>query len=235
MATNTDGGAVTFVMPSSVITRSGLADEEIRPDDVARLEPGGLRRELQARCGSVARRGRRLERLLEPLHAVHTQPQRFDCVLVRRRQRAGRVDASRALDALLLLGDQAGELLLQRCLLETRSRQQRGQLLADARRGGADVADLGHVVVVGLALLVARAALHPHDEQDDDDDRERDQPDETQQRRQPMRRAQPRAARRPRRTRTVIAAARAVAGTHRRSLPGVVVDEVEVEDVVVVN
>ena len=157
-------------------------------------------------------------------------------VRVRRRERPGRVDVARALDVELLLLEQAAELRLELRLREARRREQRREVGADLRGVLADGVDLAHVVAVGDLLLLGRAALHPHGEEDDHEDRERDERREAEQRRQRVRPAE-RCPRRP-----AAAAGRAASGRpwsrlprRRRELARLVVDEVEVEDVVVVH
>ena len=216
--------------------RGGGGLEEVGPDDVARLEPGRLRGQCEPRRRGVGGRRGLLEGLLQLLHAADAELQRFDGMLLRGCQRPRRVDLPGTLDALLLLRDETRELLLQRRLLQARCREQRREGLADLGGVGADLADVRHVAVVLVTLLVARASLHPDDEQDDEDDREGNEPDQPQQRRQRVRAAaQPRRrAGRPR-AGAVTAATTRSTRADRRSLLGVVVDEVEVEDVVVVN
>ena len=81
-------------------------------------------------------------------------------------------DSSRALrHALLLLLGQLVEPALELLLADPGRRQQRVQLPPDLLGVLRDLADVGHVVAVRVALAVAAAALDPEDEQDDDEDR----------------------------------------------------------------
>ena len=99
--TNTDAGAVTPVTPSSAIRRRP-APEEIRPDDVARLEALALRGELQPGCRASSGLGRP-ERVEQALQAADAELERLDRVLVRRASTARARRVARALDTLLLL------------------------------------------------------------------------------------------------------------------------------------
>ena len=111
-------------------------------------------------------------------------------------ERARRIEALRPRRADLLLLHEAVELLLQVGRLDPGvvSVSLSSRPMRSESRATAD--DVGHVVAVGVALLVLLAALRPEQEQDDDQDRERDQAEQAQERREA--RARPdRAARRP--------------------------------------
>ena len=95
-------------------------------------------------------------------------------------------------------------------------------------------ADVRHVAPVGAALMIARTALRPDDEQDDDQDREGDQPDQAEKRSQSTRTAQLWAPRPPTATGRPALSATSLSGggvLASRAL----VEEVEVENVVVLR
>ena len=83
------------------------------------------------------------------------------------------------------------ELLLEVGRLDPGRRQRVAQLAPDPLRVACDGRHVGHVVAVGVALLVLLAALRPEQEQDDDQDRERDQAEQAEKRREARARAGP--------------------------------------------
>ncbi len=122
------------------------------------------------------------ERAGEAVETADAELERLDHVLVLLAQRAGRIERLGALDRLALRLAQAVELRLE--ILERRPgrEDQRVQILADLGRVGADLLDVGHVVLVLRVLLVGTAGVHPEDEDDDEEDRAGDQRREAQQR-----------------------------------------------------
>ena len=163
--------------------------EEVVPDDVARQQALGLRREEcrgLVRAGEV---GRPPERALEPLEAADPELHGLDRGPLLVAELAGRADRLRARDDLLLALRVAVQLRLELLLLHAGLGEQLAEVLADRGGGRGDVRDLAHVVLERAALARAAAALHPEDEQHDDQDRDRDQSDEPKQRRYAGRRA----------------------------------------------
>ena len=110
----------------------------------------------------------------------------------------GGSSCSRPVEVELLALHQAAEALVDVGLLEAGRRQQLAEVAPDALGAGGDLARLGHVVLLRVALAVFAAALDPEDQQDDDEDGEGDEADQPQERREACRAAQrpPRAARR---------------------------------------